>query len=186
MVIYNHAFLVVLNGAVVYFPDSNSSHIFVIINGTYKNLGVSLRISLRLRDIINDGLEQRTHIRFRIFQRFLCKTRPCGSKYKRTVKLFIRSIQIHEKFQGFVNHIRRSCLRTINLIDTYDNAKVQFQGFLKYKLRLGHWSLKGVHHKNYTVHHLKNTFHFAAKVCMAWRIDNIDFHSLIKNCRIFR
>ena len=43
-------------------------------------------------------------------------------------------IKIDEQLQYFVNNFIRSCFRTVDLVDTYDNGQVQFQGLLQNEL----------------------------------------------------
>ena len=54
MVVYDHHFLIDLYGAIVYLADTDTTHIFIIINSTDQNLGTSIRITFRCRDIIQD------------------------------------------------------------------------------------------------------------------------------------
>ena len=51
--------------------------------------------------------------------------------------------------------------------------------------RLGHRSFKGVHYQQYAVGHVEHAFHLAAKVAVAWRVDNVDFVILVTDGNIF-
>ena len=50
---------------------------------------------------------------------------------------------------------------------------------ITHEFGLRHGALKGVHHQDNAVDHLKHTLHFAAEIRMAGGIDDIDFNILI-------
>ena len=169
----------------VYLADTDTSDILIVINCTDQHLGRTIFVAFRSRDIIQDRLKERLHILRFISQITNCITALCGSENKRAVQLLIRCIKIEEQLKYFVDDIVRTCLRTVNFVDTYDNWKIQLQCFAQHELCLRHRALKSVYHEDNTVYHFQDTLYFAAEISMAWGVDNIDFCILIKNSCIF-
>ena len=185
MMVQKHQLLVYGNGSALNLADTDTAYILIVVDGADKNLRISVRISLRSRNRIKDGLKKRSHILRFVLKVTNCIAGFCGGIQERAVQLLVRCIQIHEKFQNFVHNFFRTCFRTVDLVDADNNMQVQFESFTKYKLSLRHGTLEGVHKKNNAVYHLQHTLYLAAEVRMTWSIDDIDFYILIMNCGVF-
>ena len=185
MMVYNHDLLAFGDDAVIHFAYTDTPHIFVIIDSAHKQLRPCVRIPFGSRNIIQDSIEKRLHIL--ILYREVQSGASClgGSEHKRTVQLFVIGIQIHEKLQNLIHNSDGPCLRTVNLIHTHNNGKLQLQSLAQHEFCLGHRAFKSIHHQNNPVHHFKNTFHFTAEIRMSGGINNIDLSSFIRNGRIF-
>ena len=48
--------------AVFHFPDPDTSHILIVVDGADQHLGVCFRIAFRRRDVFQYGLKERLHI----------------------------------------------------------------------------------------------------------------------------
>ena len=62
---------------------------------------------------------------------------------------------------------------------------VEFKRSLKNKSGLRHRAFCCVNEKDNAVYHFKNTFNFAAEVCVSGSIDDVDFYSVIMNGSVF-
>ena len=184
MMVDDDAVLIYFQVTVVDLTNADTPYILVVINRTDQNLCLCIRISLRRRDVIQNGLEQWLHIHIRIVQVLLCISRTCRCIQEWTVKLLVGCIQIHQKFENLVHNLLRTCFRTVNLIDTYDNRQIQFQCFTQNEFGLRHRALVCVYQKDNAVYHLKNTLYLAAEVRMSWCIDNVDLGAVVINSRI--
>ena len=171
--------LVYCDLTVLYFTYTDTSYIFIVVDGADKNLCVSFRITLRSRDIFQDCLKQRSHIFRCICEVKNCMACFCRSIQERAVKLLVRSFKVHKKFQNFIDNFIRTCFRTVDLVDADDNVQVQLQSFLQNKFSLRHSTLKSIYQKNNAIDHFQYTLYFAAEVCMAWGIDDVDFYSFV-------
>ncbi len=185
MMVHNHTFLIYFEGSVIHFADTDSSHILIIINGADQNLGLSLRISFRSRNIFKNRLKKRGHVLFRIIDILFGKSGSCGCVNERALQLFIRCIQIHKQFQNLIHHIIRSGFRAVYFIDADYNRKIQIQCLSQNKFRLRHRALICVHNKDNAVNHLKNPLNLAAEIGMARRINDVDFRTIIIDRSIF-
>ena len=92
MVVHNQSFLIHLDLTVLHLTDSDSSYEFVVVNGRNQELSFRIRISLRGRNKVHNGVKERLHIHIRIFQLQLCITVLGRSKKEGTIQLFIGSI----------------------------------------------------------------------------------------------
>ncbi|CDA98224.1 putative uncharacterized protein [Lachnospiraceae bacterium CAG:215] len=186
MMVDEHHFLIDCDRSVVHFADTDPSHIFIIIDRTDQNLSWSFRIALRSRNVIDDRLKQRFHIFLFIGQIQNGNSGFSGCIDKRAVQLLVGCVQIHEKFQYFIDHFVRTCFRAVDLVDADDDRKIQLQRFAEYEFGLRHCALKCIDNEDDTVDHFQNTFHLAAEIGMSRCVDDVDLCSFVKNCGIFR
>ena len=124
MMVYNNYILVDRNRSVIDFSNTDTANVFIVIDGTDQHLCPCIRISFRSRDVIQDGLKQRNHVFRFIVDIVSCISVSCRSKKERAVKLFVRCAQIDEKFKNFIDNFIRTCFRTVDLVDTYDDWKL--------------------------------------------------------------
>ena len=103
----------------------------------------------------------------------------CGSIQERTIQLFIRSVQIHQKLQNFINDFIWTGFGTVDLVDTYDYMKIQVQSLFQNEFCLRHGSFKSVYQKDHAVYHFQDTFYLAAKIRMSRSINNIDLGAFV-------
>ena len=128
-----------------------------------------------------DRLEQRRHV-FRLISGILQGIALLRrSVDERTVKLFIRGVQIHQQFQRLIHNLFRARAGTVDLIDADDEGKIQCQRFLRDKTSLRHRSFKCVYHQDDSVYHLQDTLHLSAEIGVAGRVDDVDLCPVVGN-----
>ncbi len=179
VVVYNDHFLVDLDGAVVHFADSDAANIFVIVDGAHQNLCARVGIALGCGNVLDDGVKEGGHI-----LSLDGKLRGGGAGLgggvdEGAVKLLVICVQIHEKLQHLIHNLNRPRFRAVAFVDAHDHGQIQLQRFFQHKLSLGHRSLKGVHHKDHTVHHFQHALHLAAEVGMAGGVNDVDFGAFV-------
>ena len=179
MVVDQQRVLVHLDGAPVDLADTDAPHIFIVIDGGDQHLQGAFRLTLRSRDVVHDGLKERGHVG-RLIADLLDRIAFLGGcEDKRAVQLLVGGIQIHQKFQGFINDLVRTRAGAVDLIDTDDKGQVQSQRLLGDETRLGHGAFKCVHHENNAVDHLQDTLDFTAEVRVAGSIYDIDLSAVV-------
>ena len=62
---------------------------------------------------------------------------------------------------------------------------MRFQCLAQYVASLGQRAFAGVHQEHDAVYHLESALDFAAEVAVAGRVDDVDFHVVIKNRGVF-
>ena len=185
MVVHNNHILVDRDGSVIHFSDTDTTNVFIVIDGADQHLCTCIRITFRSWNVIQDGLKQRNHIFWLIIDIVSCITVSCGSEEERAVKLIVRCTQIDEKFKDFINDFIRTCFRTVDLIDTYDNREFQCKCFFQNEFGLWHGTFKSVNQKDHSVDHLKDTFYFSTEIGMSRSVNDIDLCIFINNCSVF-
>jgi hypothetical protein len=185
MMIDDNNFLIDTDISAVYFADADTADIFIVINGADQHLGGRIRVSLRGRDIVQDGLEQRFHVLFLVRQVENRHTCLRGSVDKGAFQLFVGSVQVHEQLQDFVDYLVRTGLGTVDLVDAYDDRKIQLQRLPEHEFCLRHGPLEGVHHQDDAVDHLKHALHLPAEIGMSRGVDDVDLGALVAYGRIF-
>ena len=179
VMVAKHHLLVHLDGTVGDLSDSDTAHELVVVNGGDQHLGRCIRVPLRTGDMLDDGIQQRLHIRAGSLGIHGSHSASCGGEYKGAVDLLIGSSQVHQKLQDLVHHLIRSCLRAVDLIDADHHRQGKLHGLAQHELCLGHGALKGVHKQYHAIHHLQDTLYLAAEVRMARGVHDIDLISVI-------
>lgn len=103
----------------------------------------------------------------------------CRSSTGTAVQLLVRCAEVQEQLENFVLHLAKPRVRLVDLVDADDHAMVERQRLLKHEARLGHGSLRGVHQKNDTVHHLERPLDLATEIGVAGGVDDVDFDAVI-------
>ena len=178
--------LIQLQGTVIDLTDADTADELVIIDGGYQHLGIRLRITLRCRDIIEDGLEERLHGSGLIIEASLREALLRGCIQERAVELLVGSIEIHHKLENLVLDLGRTCLRLIDLVDDDHNRKTKVQGLLQYETGLWHRSLEGIDQEDRTIYHLEDTLYLTTEIRVARGIDDVDLRALIVNSCVLR
>ena len=76
VMIHQNTLLVHLKSPVVHTSDADPAYEFIVVNGAYEYLSLRVRISLWSRDMVYDGLKQRAHVHFRVFNLVFCESAP--------------------------------------------------------------------------------------------------------------
>ena len=89
-------FLIDFDRSVVYLADADTSYIFIVVDGTDKNLCACVRVACGSRYVLYDCIEERCHIL--VLDGELRAGCTCfgGGVDERAVQLLVIGIQIHE------------------------------------------------------------------------------------------
>ena len=135
---------------------------------------------------MDNGIEQRFQIgsgSMRI--RGSCSGTARAVQEGDVLQLFFAGIQIHQQFQYFVADFIQSGIRTVNLVDHYNNLESHFQCLGEYETSLRHRAFCGIDQQQGTIYHAQNTFYFTSEVGMSWCINDINLGIPIPNGSIF-
>ena len=94
------------------------------------------------------------------------------------IELFVRRAQMNEQIEGAIEDVIDHGIRTIDLIDHHDRFMAERERFPEHEGGLGHRDFLGIDQNKHPIHHAEGPFDFAAEVGMAWRVDDVDFHSV--------
>ena len=185
VVVYDNHILVDGDSTAVDLSDTDPADILIVVDRADQHLRRAVLITFRSRDVVQNCLKERNHVLWLIIQVAGRVAALCGSKDERAVELLVGGVQIDEQLQYLVDDLIRTCLRTVDFIDTYDDRQIQLQRLAQHKFGLRHSALKCVDHKDYAIYHFQDTFYLAAEICVARCVDDVDFCILIKYCCIF-
>ena len=187
VIVPNHNLLVDLNRTTSNSADTDSANIFIIVNRRNQHLQRSFRVTFRRIYIVHDGVKQRNQIRAVAVRVERCRTISTRAVQEWGIfKLFFACIQIHQQFQHFISDFVQTCIRSVNLIDNYDDFQVHFQSFLQNETSLRHRTFCGIDQQQCTVYHTQHPFYLAAEVCVSRCVNDIDFNVTVPNRGIFR
>ena len=184
VMVHQQNLLIQFQRTVVDFADTDSSHIFIVVDGADQHLNAQVRIAFRCRNILENGLKKRRHVLSLVFQLIGAPAVTAGSIQERRIQLIVTCAEIHQKLEHLIDDLLRTCIRTVYFIDHDNDLQVERQSLLQNKSRLRHGSLESIDQENDTVNHLQDTFYLTAEIRVAWRIDDVDFGVLIMNCRV--
>ena len=182
--IHQHYSLVRLYLAADNTAYSHLADILISLQGSNHHLQRSLHITLRSRNLLDDGLHQRLQISIVILHAVLGNTVTGSSIDAREIQLLIISIQLHKELQHLVINIIYTLVRTVNLIDNHDWLQALLQSLTKHILGLRHRPLKGIYQQYNAVNHVQDTLHLAAEVSMARGINDVDLDAIVHNSSI--
>ena len=167
-------------------PNGNAANIVIRFERRHHHLQRPLRIALRRRDLLHDGLHQRLQIVVRILHVKLGDTvTRCRIDHGK-IELVIIRIQLHKELQNLIVHIVHALIRAVDLVDDNNRLQPLFECLAQNILRLRHWTLKRIDEQQNTVYHVENALHLTAEVRMTGGIYDIYFDPIIEDRRILR
>ncbi len=170
--------------AVVDLADADTPDILVVVNRGNENLRPPLRIALRCRNVIDDGLKERREVLRLIPEVTHAGALTRGCVEERALELLVRGVEVHEELQHLVDDLLRAGLRPVDLVDADDHRKIQVQRLLQDELGLRHGSLKCVNQQDDAVDHFEDTLDLSAEVRMPRCVDDIDLYVLVHDGRV--
>src|SRR6056297_2579949 len=96
-----------------------------------------------------------------------CNSINSNSIKNREIQLLVSSIECHKKIEYLIQHIIRTRIFAVNLINHHNWLISQLQGLPQYKLGLGQRPFGCIDKNNNAVNHLKDTLNFSAEVSVA-------------------
>jgi hypothetical protein len=96
-----------------------------------------------------------------------------GVKHRK-VELIFGRVEIDEQVVDLVQYFLRTRVGPVDFVDHHDRRQLGLQRLAQHVARLRQRALAGVHQQHHAVHHLQRALHFAAKVAVAGRVDNVD------------
>ena len=176
---------VLTRNAALHAPDADATDIIVIINGRNEDLQTALLVHFKGREVIENGIEQRNQVvPFHVGIERRCAVAP-RAEHERAFELIVRRVEIHQKFQHFVDDFFHARVGAVDLVDNDNEFQPHFERLLRDETRLRHGTFRSVHKNEHARDHLQHAFHFAREIRVPGRIDDIDLYAVIVDRRIF-
>ena len=87
----------------------------------------------------------------------------------------------YEQIKHLVHHFVRPGVGPIDLVDHHDRPHSALEGLRQHETRLRHGPFRGVDQQQGPVRHAHHPLHFAAKIGVARRVDDVDLHPVVWN-----
>ena len=81
---------------------------------------------------------------------------------------------VQEQVLDHRDHLSHTGLRAVDLVDDHNWSNVLLEGLAQHVGSLGHGAVNGVHQQQAAICHIHDTFHLAAEIGVARRVDNVD------------
>ena len=73
---------------------------------------------------------------------------------------------------------------TVDLVDDHNRLETVLQRLFEHEFGLGLGASEGIHDEKHTVHHLHDALHLAAKIRVAWGVDDIHMVLMPLECGV--
>ena len=131
-------------------------------------------IALRLRHVIEDGLEQRLEAGARLRQIARRGTGAARGIEKGRVELLVGGVEIDEQAEHFVVDPERLRVGPVDLVDRYDGTEPERERLSGDEPGLWHGPVRRVHQDQHTVHHPEDPLNLAAEIGVAGCVHDVD------------
>ncbi len=102
----------------------------------------------------------------------------------REVELLFLGVEINKEVVNFIQNFLRTRIGAVDLVNDENRLQVRLKRLAEHVTSLRQWAFAGVDQQHDAVDHLERALHFAAKIGVARRIHDIDFHARIKHSRV--
>ena len=109
-----------LYGAALHTADTDTTDVLIIVNVGEQHLRRAVKVTLRRRNIVYNGFKQRLHVRALFVRLVHGVAVTCGSVDHREIELVFVCTELNEEVKHFVHDFKRTCARTVDLIDDND------------------------------------------------------------------
>ena len=165
---------------------TDTSNIFIIVDGRYQHLERSLIISLRRFDVVYNCIKKRSKVFAFLILTKRSSTSPARAEKDRTFKLFVICVKIKKKLKNLVPYFVKTSVRTVDFIYYDNDFVIHFKSLWKNESCLRHCTFSGVYKKQNAVNHTENTLNLSAEVSVSGRINYVYFYVVIAYWGIFR
>ena len=172
------------HGSIEYACNGQPPEIIAVVEVRDQNLQRAFRVSLGKRNGFQDRIKQRTQIFATapdIGRR--CSLLRIGVENGK-VELIFLGVKIDKQVVDFVEHLLRTRVGSVDLIDDNDGRQFGFESFAQYVAGLRQRTFAGVDQQHHSVDHFQCAFHFATKIAVAGRIHDVDLHVVIEDGRV--
>src|SRR5450759_183811 len=158
--------------------DADAPNIVVMGDIRYQDRQRTRGVILRSRDLLEHQLEQwRQVLRWivEVHGRFAVAARSIDD---REIQLLFGCVEFDEQVEGLVDDFLDTGILPIDLVDDYNRPEIELESLLEHEPRLRHRPLGGIDQEQNPIHHSQDALHFATKVRVARRVDDVDLNTL--------
>ena len=124
--------------------------------------------------MFDDRLEKRRHV-FAVLVDLAHRVAVLGARVDhREIELLVVRFQLDEEIEDHVEHLVRTRILAIDLVDDHDRLGPVLQRLLQHESRLRLRAVVRVHHEQHAVDHLHDPLDLAAEIGVAGGIHDVD------------
>src|ERR1043166_158458 len=155
------------------FPESDTPEVIGVVEICDKHLEFDAGVGSGGRDVLDNGIEQRSHRIAGILEIDLCKTDLGAGVNNREIELLIRGVQRDEKVEHLVENLVRLGVIAIDFVDDDDGLGASLEGFAEHEPSLGLGTIGGVNHQQDAIDHIHDPLDLPTEVGMAGGIHDV-------------
>ena len=167
-------------------PHRELAHVVVVRRVADDHLQRLARLARRLRDLLEDEIEQGHQVRGRILELAPGLTELAHRVHVRKIRLRVGRAEIAEQIEHLAQHLVRARVRPIDLVDHDDHGEAALQALRQDEARLWKRAFCRVHEEQRAVGHHQRALDLAAEIGVAGRVDDVDLVPLVPNARVLR
>ena len=162
----------------------DSTQVIAVIEVRYQHAEEIHSRSRWRRDVLNDGLVKRLHA-VSGFTHLIHRIALLGAGVDvREIELLVGGIELHEEFKNHVEHLVRTGVLAVDLIDNDDWLETVLHRLAKHEFGLGLRTIMRIHHQKHTVYHFHDALDLSAKIGVTGSIHDIDVVIFPTECGI--
>ena len=166
--------------------DGDPADVIARVEVRHEQLQRRVRIATRRRHVLEDGIEQGPQILpFAVLIRRR-RALPGVRVEHRKLQLVFGRIEIDEQVVDLVQHFLGARVRAIDLVDDDNGRQPPFQRLPQDEPGLRERAFRRVDQQHHAVDHRQRSFHLAAEIRVARRVDDVDEDVLVVNGGVLR
>src|SRR5882724_1036340 len=166
--------------------ESDAPDIITVIKIGDEHLKKRIGRNFRRRDVLNNGLEKRSHVFVLIIQFAHGKTIPGAGVDDRKIELLIARFQFDEEIEDQVDRFARFRVLSVDLIDDDYGFEAILQRLAQNETSLRLRTIVSVDHQQNAIDHLHDALDLTAEVGVAGRVYDVDAVTVPLKRRVLR
>ena len=175
--LYQRRLLPLADRAGVDSPHGDSPHVVGPVERGHEHLKRRVGFHFRTGNRVEHHLDQRPHriaANLRVVRGIALLA--AGEDVRQLAEHLVGA-QIHKQVECLVEHLVRSSVATVDLVDHDDRLEAELHCLGKHEPRLRQGAFGGIDQHERPVGHPQHSLHLAAEIGVAGRVDEIDFHT---------
>src|SRR5271157_4645229 len=166
-------------GAIENAADGQAAQVIAVIQVGHQHLEHAIGIAHGRRNVLDDGVEERTQVVRRIVERTLGHAGFGDGVKHREIQLVFHRVEVDEQVVDLVEDFLHARVRPVDFVDDHNRRQLGLQRFHQNVARLRQRAFAGVHQQHDAIYHLERALHFAAEIAVAGRIDDVDLDAVV-------
>ncbi len=157
----------------------DSPEVIAVVEVGNEHLEIARAATLGRGDLLDDRVEERLHVRA-VLVDFLDGVTGLGAGVNhREIELLVAGVQFHEQLEHHVQHLVRTGVLAVDLVDDYNDLRALLHRLLEHELRLRLRAVVRIDHEQDAVDHAHDALDLAAEVGVAGGVHDVDVVAVV-------